>query len=789
MLSSVVLITILQVGGDLVSFIIATVCAFSRKNNYQVFFILNSIAFFVLALGDLYYNYTFRISHTEIKYSAGWIVTMSVSLFQFSQAYNWYSLIKKEKNNIFSIYNLPYLLFTLMVIVILVYYFITSKSYGQVMTLYQSASISLDMLAWFFALLCLARTQSTSILFLTLGCLMLVSGDLTSRCLYMFEMDKVASAQWIHVIWMLGSVTMMIGFLICLRKKTFKFCRPDSIQASCSSWVSITAFGAFIIGFIFLFFFNFTQRSTFVYSTLWDIPIPLMFTMITSVLLGNWCSKRMLSPVSHFLTRIAAFNVGENIKKEENFKPIKLYEFSILDDFINSSFNRLSTQLDREIKIAEQVAHDIRSPLSALDVVIQRIPEIEEHKKILLREAINHIRDITNNLERDASLKKEHKEKAVTQITVLLAQVLSERRAALSNQSIRINENFSHDSFGFFIEVIQSDMRRVLTNIINNACEAIGNKTGIIQVDLFKKESELIITITDNGPGIPEETTTHLFTRGFTTKPQGSGLGLCYAKETLANWAGDIKLHSQIGEGTTLSIKLPLVPVPYWFVSNLSFLNDESVICIDDSMSIFHAWQERFNVENNNIDLHYCASKDELMTRLPRMNEKNCTYLVDYEFSGKKYTGIDLIKKFLLSGNNRIFLVTSRSSEKEIQDFCKLHQIFMIPKFFAFKIPIDFIKKQSEMIIVDPSFSSEHTGSIVSHNKYFSKYCNLNDLTANISVFKNGIPIFINEQYKNNNHLTLIKEKGFTITFYDNVDVLVKMQHIELFSAKGDSRD
>ncbi|QLH43889.1 MAG: hypothetical protein HWD59_15140 [Coxiellaceae bacterium] len=132
---------------------------------------------------------------------------------------------------------------------------------------------------------------------------------------------------------------------------------------------------------------------------------------------------------------------------------------------------------------------------------------------------------------------------------------------------------------------------------------------------------------------------------------------------------------------------MPLKNPPSWFISSLSFANNSTVICVDDSISIWHAWQERFTTVDGNIDLRYCSSKEELLYEIEKRNEKPCTYLVDYEFSGSGYTGLELVDIIQSLGipNNRVFLVTSRSNEMEVQNLCKSREIYMIPKFLPLK--------------------------------------------------------------------------------------------------------
>ncbi|QLH43887.1 MAG: hypothetical protein HWD59_15130 [Coxiellaceae bacterium] len=264
------------------------------------------------------------------------VVSLTIFTFQVSQVYNWYLLVKQQKAVIVSLDNLAYLLFSIIVISVLVYNFWTGYSPSTLASWYQSINASLNMAVWLFAIICLARARSLSIILLTLGCLLIVSSALTTDCLFMFAMDKVATARSIHIIWVLGVIAMAIGFFYCLKNKEFKFCPSDSIQARCCSWLSITSLVIVVIGFCFLEFFN-LELNLNIGSILWCVPIVLVFTMITSVLLGNWFSNMILLPVTHFLQRIEAFNLGQKIK-EENSNAAMLYEFKVLGNFINSSF-------------------------------------------------------------------------------------------------------------------------------------------------------------------------------------------------------------------------------------------------------------------------------------------------------------------------------------------------------------------------------------------------------------------------------------------------------------------
>lgn len=337
-------------------------------------------------------------------------------------------------------------------------------------------------------------------------------------------------------------------------------------------------------------------------------------------------------------------------------------------------------------EMAAQVAHDIRSPLSALQVLTeQKLPELEEPKRILLRDAVYQIRDIVNNLDESSFAKSTE-----TQIAILLEHVLSERRAALNQKSISITSHFGADTYNLYIKVLPSDIKRVLTNLINNSVEAINSEKGKIDVLLNSDGKNAIITISDNGCGIPDHLLNSIFEKGFSTKESGSGLGLFHAHEIITQSHGSIAIDSKTNQGTTIRIQLPLAPTPSWFATKLIVPRDSIVVCVDDSVSIWNVWQERFRTIAGNLELRYCSDKASLLRELGKEDSKLKTYLVDYEFSGQTYTGFDLIEKIFeyKKPDDQVLLVTSRSGE-EIQTFCIDNDIQIVSKFFALKIPIE----------------------------------------------------------------------------------------------------
>ncbi len=102
-------------------------------------------------------------------------------------------------------------------------------------------------------------------------------------------------------------------------------------------------------------------------------------------------------------------------------------------------------------------------------------------------------------------------------------------------------------------------LNQVFLNILVNAAQAIKG-SGIIKLKTWAEESFVVISISDNGAGIPADIQEKIFDPFFTTKPvgDGTGLGMSISYEIIKKHKGNITVDSQVGQGTTFTIKLPI---------------------------------------------------------------------------------------------------------------------------------------------------------------------------------------------------------------------------------------
>lgn len=112
------------------------------------------------------------------------------------------------------------------------------------------------------------------------------------------------------------------------------------------------------------------------------------------------------------------------------------------------------------------------------------------------------------------------------------------------------------------VECVPEEFNQVLSNLLQNAIEAAPEGTGLVRLVGRVEAGQAVLSVSDNGPGIPPEIRQHIFTPFFTTKGpgQGMGLGLTISWRVVKSIGGTIDVRSAPGEGTEFVVRVPLVP-------------------------------------------------------------------------------------------------------------------------------------------------------------------------------------------------------------------------------------
>ncbi len=110
-----------------------------------------------------------------------------------------------------------------------------------------------------------------------------------------------------------------------------------------------------------------------------------------------------------------------------------------------------------------------------------------------------------------------------------------------------------------FILIDKEQITQVLINLVKNSSEAINTEKGEIKLKAETQNNSLNLSITDNGQGISLDHQSEIFIPFFTTKKEGSGIGLSVSRQIIRNHHGELNISSQENKGTTCKITFPVI--------------------------------------------------------------------------------------------------------------------------------------------------------------------------------------------------------------------------------------
>jgi two-component system, NtrC family, nitrogen regulation sensor histidine kinase NtrY len=212
-------------------------------------------------------------------------------------------------------------------------------------------------------------------------------------------------------------------------------------------------------------------------------------------------------------------------------------------------------------EIAQQVAHEIKNPLTPMKLTLQHLSrkllgsgeDIEKSRPVeMLLKQIDTLDDIASSFSSFAKMPIPESEKYE------YAEVLrSTVNLHSATEGVTIDLQLPNKKV-FTIGDAQL-MGRILSNLILNAIQAKEGSTLQLNIKLSNTDNRLLLEVEDNGPGIDEDIQTKIFIPNFTTKETGSGIGLAIAKHGIEHAGGKIWFESKISKGTSFFIELPII--------------------------------------------------------------------------------------------------------------------------------------------------------------------------------------------------------------------------------------
>lgn len=209
-------------------------------------------------------------------------------------------------------------------------------------------------------------------------------------------------------------------------------------------------------------------------------------------------------------------------------------------------------------RIARTIAHEVRNPLTNIDLAVAEIkaamPHQDESSLILfdmvsrnskrINQLISELLDATRFAELNFS---------PVSINTLLDEALELAKDRLELNRIKVEKNYSLDICKIAVDT--EKIKIAFLNLIVNAVEAMEPQKGVLQILTKGDNGKCIVEINDNGHGMTEEELNKVFEPYFSTKLNGNGLGLTNTANIILNHKGDISVTSKEGKGTIFIIK------------------------------------------------------------------------------------------------------------------------------------------------------------------------------------------------------------------------------------------
>lgn len=647
--------------------------------------------------------------------------------------------------------------------------------------IYDTLSSILELSVIVIALFCLALAKHRSIFNLSLSYLIILPGTFLMN-FHLFS-GTLGAGAFMETTWSLGFALIIYSFYIFKKtsghlESATKWLNPaDSLKTQFTLRMLMLVNLALLVFLLAVYIF-FPNSLTLGKQGLLESFFPIFVTFsIVTILLGRMFANKLCYPLQRLNDITDAF-INEKPVPLINHTQQNILEYRNIENLLAKTFyithekNKAQQNL---IALASQVAHDIRSPLSALNAVAKDILCASENTRLMTRNAIRRINDIANNLLTKYRGKEDVDNTGISSELLLpvLDSIVSEKRAQLGKQNIQFNIE-SEDAYALFSAINLPAFKRVFSNLLGNAMEAI-KTTGTVSIGLMHTLGKVNITITDDGIGIASDLLPHIFERGVSSKKEGNGLGLTYAKECIESWNGTISVQSEINKGTKVTITLPRASDPKWFAKYLTIKRASKVIIVDDDESVHGVWVQRLINSNSlahvpPIKHFYNPLEFKLWCEQNRCSDD--VYLIDYEFVNINMSGIALIQSLQIM--NQAILVTSHYEESEIRHVCERFGLKIVPKSLAMCVPISFQNGQSlqpDCVIIDDDdgvLEAWRCRALASCKKV-AAFESVEEFMQAMHNYPRNIPIYIDSELRSNIKGEIaakaIHDNGFTEIF------------------------
>lgn len=298
-----------------------------------------------------------------------------------------------------------------------------------------------------------------------------------------------------------------------------------------------------------------------------DIAGAALVAVIVAWIIGYFVSRSLTRPLTR-ITRTAAQIRNGDLSARTGL--VGSDEMGRLGE----TFDDMATTLERDIKLEHRltsdVAHELRTPLMAMQATVEAmqdgvLPADQEHLATVAVE----VRRLSRLV--DAMLKLSRMENGKTQLHVEKCDIVGLARGLVTYQAQLFKDNGLSLTFenrtgheAFVIEADPDLIREAVVNLLSNAMRYTP-EGGRVLLAVARDRTDVLVSVSDTGMGIAKEDIPRVFSRFWRSDASrervagGLGVGLSLTKEIIDRHNGTISVDSELGVGTTFTLRLPLV--------------------------------------------------------------------------------------------------------------------------------------------------------------------------------------------------------------------------------------
>ncbi len=306
-------------------------------------------------------------------------------------------------------------------------------------------------------------------------------------------------------------------------------------------------------------------------TSLWRISQTILLAIVVVTLLaGGLLGLVMARPFRRISDSVEAVTEGY----QEEYQPVDTYtETEEISESIDLMLNRMQTLDESRQEFVSNVSHELKTPLASMKVLSDSLLAQEDVPPELYRE---FMQDLSDEIERENKIINDlltlvrmdktsnAMDISVVDINALVERTLKQLKPIAASRNIEL---VFESIRPVTAEVDEMKLSQAITNLVENAIK-YNHDNGWVHVTLDADPKDFYFTVADSGMGIPQKELDQIFERFYrgdkshSNEISGNGLGLAIARSAAVLHQGSIHVQSQVGEGTTFTMRIPLVYIP-----------------------------------------------------------------------------------------------------------------------------------------------------------------------------------------------------------------------------------